>query len=77
MAGILDGARDAPRWLGWRAMPEVKLEGCATASPSSPWTPPERRNALTVAMAEELVAACEDIDADDDGGRGRGVGEGG
>ena len=25
---------------------------------------PERRNALTVAMAEELTAACEAIDAD-------------
>ncbi len=25
---------------------------------------PERRNALTVAMAEELVAACEELDAD-------------
>ena len=30
---------------------------------------PDRRNALTVAMAEELVAACEELDARPQGGR--------
>jgi enoyl-CoA hydratase len=45
-------------------MSEVALErgddGVATITLDAP----ERRNALTVAMAEELVAACEEIDGD-------------
>jgi enoyl-CoA hydratase len=45
-------------------VPEVKLEhrdGVAVLILDAP----SRRNALTVAMAEELVEACEAIDADD------------
>jgi enoyl-CoA hydratase len=38
---------------------------------------PERRNALTVAMAEELVEACEELDADRDVGAVVVRGEGG
>jgi enoyl-CoA hydratase len=38
---------------------------------------PERRNALTVAMADELVAACEELDADGDVGAVVVRGEGG
>jgi len=38
---------------------------------------PERRNALTVAMAEELVAACEELDADREVGAVVVRGEGG
>jgi enoyl-CoA hydratase len=38
---------------------------------------PERRNALTVAMAEELVEACEELDADRDVGGVVVRGEGG
>jgi enoyl-CoA hydratase len=45
-------------------VPEVKLElrdGVAVLTLDAP----ARRNALTVAMAHELVAACEAVDADD------------
>jgi len=45
-------------------MPEIGLErrgGVAVLTLDAP----ARRNALTVAMAEELIAACEAIDADD------------
>lgn len=45
-------------------MPEVLLEieeGVATLVLNAP----ERRNALTTAMAREVIAACEAIDADD------------
>ncbi|HYN91209.1 MAG TPA: enoyl-CoA hydratase/isomerase family protein, partial [Thermoleophilaceae bacterium] len=38
---------------------------------------PERRNALTVAMADELVAACEELDADREVGAVVVRGEGG
>jgi enoyl-CoA hydratase len=38
---------------------------------------PERRNALTVAMAEELVAACEELDRDREVGAVVVRGEGG
>jgi enoyl-CoA hydratase len=44
-------------------MPEISLErrdGVALLTLDAP----ERRNALTVAMAEELIAACEEIDGD-------------
>lgn len=48
-------------------MPEVRVEREGAAA-RLVLDAPARRNALTVPMAEELVAACEDLDAD------RGVG---
>ena len=60
MAGILDAARR----LGWRAMPEIELERRDDGIAVLTLNAPDRRNALTVAMAEALTAACEEIDAD-------------
>jgi enoyl-CoA hydratase len=40
---------------------EVRPDGVATLTLAAP----DRRNALTVAMADELVAACEALDADE------------
>ncbi len=60
MAEILVG----PATLGWRAMPEIELERREDGVAVLTLNAPERRNALTVAMAEALTAACEEIDAD-------------
>jgi len=49
----------------------------ATASPSSRLLAPERRNALTVAMARELVDAAAAVDADGSVGAAVIRGEGG
>ena len=58
-------------------MPEIELarrdDGIAVLTLNAP----ERRNALTVAMAEALTAACEEIDADDSIGAVVVRGEGG
>ena len=45
-------------------MPDVRLERAADGVATLTLDAPERRNALTVAMAHELIAACEAIDAD-------------
>jgi enoyl-CoA hydratase len=50
--------------LGWRAMPEIELERRDDGIAVLTLNAPERRNALTVEMAEALIAACEEIDAD-------------
>jgi len=60
LAQILVG----PATLGWRAMPEIELERREDGVALLTLNAPERRNALTVAMAEALTAACEEIDAD-------------
>ena len=44
--------------------PEISLERPAEGVAVLSLDAPDRRNALTVAMAEELVAACEQLDAD-------------
>ena len=44
-------------------MPEVKLERQAAVAIIT-LAAPQRRNAFTVPMVEELIAACDDIDAD-------------
>jgi len=46
-------------------MPEVELERRDDGIAVLTLNAPERRNALTVAMAEALTAACEAIDADE------------
>jgi len=45
-------------------MPEIELERRDDGIAVLTLNAPERRNALTVAMAEALTAACEEIDAD-------------
>jgi enoyl-CoA hydratase len=45
-------------------MSEVELERHGDGVAVLTLDAPERRNALTVAMADELVAACEELDAD-------------
>ena len=45
-------------------MSEVELERDGDGVAVLTLDAPERRNALTVAMADELVAACEELDAD-------------
>jgi enoyl-CoA hydratase len=45
-------------------MSEVRVERSGDGVATITLDAPERRNALTVAMAEELVAACEEIDGD-------------
>ena len=63
MGGILDGGADGRRLARVAAMPEIELQrrdGVARLTLNAP----ERRNALTVEMAEALTAACEEIDAD-------------
>jgi enoyl-CoA hydratase len=44
--------------------PEISIERPAEGVAVLSLDAPERRNALTVAMAEELVAACEQLDGD-------------
>ena len=46
-------------------MPEIELERRGDGIAVLTLNAPERRNALTVAMAEALTAACEAIDADE------------
>jgi enoyl-CoA hydratase len=45
-------------------MSEIELERHGDGVAVLTLDAPERRNALTVAMADELVAACEELDAD-------------
>ena len=46
-------------------MAEIELERRADGVAVLTLNAPERRNALTVEMAEALTAACEEIDADE------------
>ena len=56
---------------------EISVERGETGVAILSLSAPERRNALTVAMAEELVDACEQLDADGDVGAVVVRGEGG
>jgi enoyl-CoA hydratase len=56
---------------------EITLERSAAGVAVLSLNAPERRNALTVAMAEELVAACEELDGDREVGAVVVRGEGG
>ena len=47
------------------AMAEIELERRADGVATLTLNAPDRRNALTVEMAEALTAACEEIDADE------------
>ena len=57
--------------------PEISIERPGGGVAVLTLNAPERRNALTVAMAEELVAACDELDADADVGAVVVRGEGG
>ena len=58
-------------------MAEIKLERREDGVALLTLDAPDRRNALTVAMAHALIAACEVVDADDTVGAVVVAGEGG